>query len=367
MSIPFFDLAATYQEIKAELDSVYFEVTQKSHFILGPELEKFEHDFAAYCDSRYCVGVGNGLDALVLILRALNVGPDDEVIVPSHTFIATWLAVMAVGAKPVPVDVDESTFNIDPKLVEQAITSKTKAIIPVHLYGQPADMDSLSHLIKKRGIHIIEDAAQAHGALHNGAKTGSFGIAAAFSFYPTKNLGALGDAGAIVTNDSSLNKELRALRNYGSAIKYQHDYVGVNSRLDEIQAGILHVKLKHLDRWNQQRVEIAQYYSESLQQIKAIQIPMVLKGNMPVWHLYVIKSAQRQRIIDTFTKDSIGYLIHYPQPPHLQRACSGLQISVGSLPVAEKITGEILSLPLWPQMTLAVAKKVIESIHRSLD
>ncbi|HKR64756.1 MAG TPA: DegT/DnrJ/EryC1/StrS family aminotransferase, partial [Thermoanaerobaculia bacterium] len=287
-AVPFLDLAAAYDELRDELDAAALRVLHSGWYILGPEVEAFEHEFASYCGARHCVGVGNGLDALQLMLTAAGIGAGDEVIVPANTYIATWLAVSRAGATPVPVEPDAATHNLDPAGVEAAITARTKAILAVHLYGQPADMTSLSAIAKRHALLLFEDAAQAHGATWHGARAGSLADAAAFSFYPGKNLGALGDAGAVTTNDAALADRVRLLRNYGSRVKYEHEVQGGNSRLDAVQAALLRVKLKRLDEWNDRRRVIARRYSSEL-----ANCPHVLEGADPSWHLYVITSDRR--------------------------------------------------------------------------
>ena len=314
-------------------------------FIAGPELEAFEAEFANYCKVKHCIGVGNGLEALHLLLRAYGVGPGDEVIVPSNTFIATWLAVTQCGATPVPVEPDIVTHNIDPALIGAAITSRTRAIMPVHLYGQPADMDPINELASRHSLIVIEDAAQAQGARYKGRPAGSLGHAAGTSFYPGKNLGALGDGGAVLTSDGAIAEKVRQLRNYGSKVKYQHDLAGYNSRLDEMQAAFLRVKLTVLNDWNAKRREIANQYSKVITS-ENIVLPQVPDYAEPVWHLYVIRSKRRDEMKMYLDQQGISTVIHYPIPPHRQ-ACyqdyEGL-----SLPVAELLAGEVLSLPMSP-------------------
>jgi dTDP-4-amino-4,6-dideoxygalactose transaminase len=319
-------------------------------YLLGSELEAFEVEFAAYCGARHCVGVGNGLDALHLILRGMGIGPGDEVIVPAHTYIATWLAVSYTGATPVPVETDAATYNLDPERIEEAITGRTRAIMPVHLYGQPADMDRINALARRHGLKVIEDAAQAHGARYKGRRAGSLGDAAGFSFYPGKNLGAMGDGGAVVTSDGELAERVRMLRNYGSRIKYRHEVMGYNSRLDEVQAALLRVKLKRLDDWNARRSRIAGRYNESLAG-SGLTLPVVPAWAESAWHLYVVRSNSRRDLTECLDRNGIGWLIHYPVPPHLQEAYRGLGHSAGSLPVAELLAEEVVSLPMGPHMS----------------
>jgi len=357
MNVPFLDLKAAYQELAPELDDAYHRVMASGHFILGPELEAFEREFALYCGARFAIGVGNGLDALFLILKGLGIGAGDEVIVPGHTFIATWLAVSYVGATPVPVPADPMTFNLDPERVAAAITPRTKAIMPVHLYGQPADMEALSAIAQAHNLHLIEDAAQAHGATYKGRKVGSLGTAAGFSFYPGKNLGALGDGGAVITNDEALAEQIRQLRNYGSPIKYQHDHLGVNSRLDEIQAAWLRVKLRHLDDWNQRRRAIARLY---LNELKGVTLPHVPDWADPVWHLFVIRHPERDRLQAYLSEKGIQTLIHYPIPPHRQKAYTHLGYECGE---SRAIASEVLSLPIGPHLSGEDARRVIIALN----
>lgn len=358
MNVPFLDLGAPYQELKTELDAAYDRVMTSGWYLLGREAEAFEEEFAAFCGVKHCIGVGNGLDALHLILRAMDIGAGDEVIVPSNTYIATWLAVSYAGACPVPVEPDETTYNIDPRLIEAAITPRTKAILAVHLYGQPADMDPINDLARKYGLRVIEDAAQAHGARYKGRRAGSLGDAAGFSFYPGKNLGAFGDGGAVTTNEDALAGRLRRLRNYGSSVKYYHDEKGYNSRLDELQASFLRVKLRHLDAWNKRRGRIADFYTGRLAERELV-LPAVAAGTEPVWHLYVIRSCQRELLTRLLDQQGIGWLIHYPVPPHRQLA---YRESHGTLhlPLAELLSSQIISLPLGPHFALEDADKVCE-------
>ncbi|MEP6569274.1 MAG: DegT/DnrJ/EryC1/StrS family aminotransferase [Acidobacteriota bacterium] len=351
MNVPFLDLKAAHTELKDGLDQAYQQVVASGSYILGSEVAAFETEFAEFCEAKYCLGVANGLDALHLILRALQIGVGDEVIVPSNTFIATWLAVSFAGATPVPVEPDERTHNLDPSLLEAAITPRTKAIIAVHLYGQPADIDRITEIAAPYGIKVIEDAAQAQGARYKGRRAGGLADVAAFSFYPGKNLGALGDAGAIVTNDAALAEELQHLRNYGSSVKYQHDVKGFNSRLDELQAALLRVKLRRLDEWNERRKQAARYYLETLDGVPDLQLPFVPKWAEPVWHLFVVRHPRRTALQQYLTAASIGTIIHYPVPPHLQGAYADMGQGAGSFPLAERLASEVLSLPLGPHIS----------------
>ena len=363
-AIPFLDLKAINLRQRDEFHKALDKVLESGWLILGEECKTFEQEFAEYCGVGYCVGVANGLEALHLVLRAWNIGPGDEVIVPSNTYIATWLAVSYTSAIPVPVEPDIRTYNLDPKLVEAAITPKTKAIIPVHLYGQTADMSAISALAKKHGIKVLEDAAQSHGAKHLGKKAGSLGDAAAFSFYPGKNLGALGDGGAVTTNDSELAQKLGTLRNYGSKTKYHNEMIGFNSRLDELQAAFLRAKLPLLDRDNQHRTNVAEVYQHGLNGIEGVTLPSISKDGNSAWHLYVIRHPQRDRLVEHLTKQGVGTMIHYPIPPHLQPAYASLGKSKGDFPIAEKIHSEILSLPIGPTIPIEAAEKVIAAIRQ---
>jgi dTDP-4-amino-4,6-dideoxygalactose transaminase len=350
MKVPFLEIKLGYEELRDEFDAAYRRVMDSGSYLLGKELEQFEREFAAYCQADYCVGVGNGLDALHLILRAYEIGAGDEVIVPSNTFIATWLAVSYAGAMPVPVEPSPETFNIAPERIEASITSKTKAIIAVHLYGQPADMDPILSVAQKHGLKAIEDNAQAQGARYKGRRTGSLGDAAAISFYPAKNIGAFGDAGAVTTNDAEIDDRVRTLRNYGSKRKYQNDCRGYNSRLDELQAAFLRVKLLKLDEWNERRRELAARYLNELGGVVGLEMPCVPEWAQPVWHLFAVRHRQRDKLQTALSAAGIGTLIHYPVPPHLSRAYSDAGWNPGDFPVAEEIARTELSLPLGPHL-----------------
>jgi dTDP-4-amino-4,6-dideoxygalactose transaminase len=360
-SIPFLDLKSAYVELQNELDEACQRVMKSGQYLLANELETFEKNFAEYSDAKYCIGVGNGLDALKLILQAYNIGQGDEVIVPTNTYIATWLAVTYVGATVLPVEPDINTYNIDPMLIETAITSRTKAIIPVHLYGQPADMDPINLIAKKYGLKVIEDAAQAHGARYKSRRVGGLGDAAAFSFYPGKNLGAFGDAGAVTTNDIELATKIRALRNYGSHKKYVNEMQGANSRLDEMQAAILNVKLKYLDEWNARRMNIAKIYLDRLKNIKDLVLPQILSGCEPVWHLFVVCDKKRDSLQKYLAEQKIQTLIHYPIAPHKQQAYEFMNSF--SFPLSEKIHDEILSLPIGPHLSNREYEMVMEKVE----
>ena len=352
MQVPFLDLKAAYSEMKDELTSAAQRVFASGQYVLGSEVEAFEEEFAAYCEARFCVGVANGLDALHLILRAMEIGPSDEVIVPANTYIATWLAVSCVGATPVPVDIDEHTCNIDPTRIEAAITAKTKAIIAVHLYGQPADMDPINEIARRHNLKVIEDAAQAHGARYRGKRAGNLADAAGFSFYPGKNLGAMGDGGAVVLNDENVADRVRVLRNYGSRVKYYNEVQGHNSRLDELQAALLRVKLKKLDAWNERRRQIADYYFQKLMDTPDLLLPNVPQSMAPVWHLFVIRHARRTGLQEHLSAAGIGTLIHYPLPPYSQKAYAGLGYTPASFPLTTRMANELLSLPIGPHLSL---------------
>ena len=364
MKVPFFDFAGSFVDIKPEVETAISRVIDSGRTIMGPELEAFEREFAAYCDASHAIGVGNGLDALTLVLRAIGVGPGDEVIVPSQTFIATWLAVSHVGATPVPVDIDPVTYAIDAERIEAAVTSRTRAIIPVHLFGQVGDMDKINEIAELHSLFVLEDAAQAHGARYKERRCGSLGRAAAFSFYPTKNLGALGDGGAITTNDAALARGLRALRNYGSAEKYVHEVVGYNSRLDEMQAAILRVKLKYLDEWNEARRGLAQQYQDKLAGIAGLKLPTQANWAEHVYHLFVVECDDRDALAASLREQGIDTLIHYPAPPGRQKAYSDLKAE-GRYPLGEAAAQRCLSLPMWPQMTTEQLDYTIACIRKS--
>lgn len=361
MRIPFVSFRPMEKELNNDIRDAFERVFTRSWYIDGVENETFTKSFAEYCGTKYCVGVGNGLDALVLILKALNVGEGDEVIVPSNTFIATALAVTYVGATPVFVEPDIETFNINPKLIEVAITERTKAIMPVHLYGQACDMDPIMGLAKKYHLYVVEDCAQAHGATYKGKKVGSFGDAAGFSFYPGKNLGALGDAGAVVTNNEELAKKVRAIGNYGSDYKYHHIYKGNNSRLDELQAAFLSVKLTHLDRMNEERRKIANMYLNGINNPK-IKLPVIRCECVPVWHIFAIRCDERNELEEYLKSKGISTNKHYPIPIHLQDCYKDLHIEHGQLPIAEEISSTELSLPMFYGMTEEV-QYVIDTIN----
>ena len=362
--IPFQDLKAPHQELRDELERVFHEVLESGWFTQGMHLKAFEREYADYCGVEHCIGVGNGLDALNLILRAYEIGEGDEVIVPSNTYIATWLAVTHTGATPVPVEPDGFTYNINPSLIEASITPKTKAIMPVHLYGQPADMDAINAIASKYKIKVIEDAAQSHGAKFKGRRSGALGNAAGHSFYPGKNLGALGDGGAITTDDFYLAEKVRCLRNYGSNVKYHNDLIGFNSRLDEIQAAFLRVKLKKLNEWNSRKKEIAGLYSKLINPTYAA-LPRSIAHIDHVWHQYVIRVKKRDELAAKLMKNGVETMIHYPIPPHKQKAYEAVfGKQKFSLPIAETLSDEILSLPIWPNLNDSQIHYIINTVNR---
>ncbi len=363
MKVTFLDLGKTYHELQNDLDEAYQRVMNSGWYILSNEVEIFEKNFATYCGVKHCIGVGNGLDALHLILRAYEIGLNDEVIIPANTYIATWLAVTYSGARPIPIEPQLHTYNMDPKRVKEKITSKTRAIMPVHLYGLTADMDPLVDLANEYGLIVIEDAAQAHGALYKGKKAGGLGNAAGWSFYPTKNLGAFGDAGAITTNDDQLADRIRLLRNYGSRKKYYNEVKGVNSRLDPIQAAFLSVKLKHLDEWNKRRESVADRYLNRLADLPGLVLPVVPEGYQPVWHQFIVRHPLRDTLRDYLLQNGIETLIHYPIPPHLSEAYSDLGYQTGSFPITEECAATCLSLPISPHIDFQQQNTVIQTIR----
>ncbi len=363
MKVPFLDFVGPYSELKPELDQAYVHFMESAWYILGREVEAFEQEYAAYCESKHCIGVANGLEALHLILRAYGIGEGDEVIVPSNTYIATWLAVSYTGAKPVPVEPDPRTSNIDPAKIEAVLTKRTKAIMPVHLYGQPADMDPINAIAKKANLKVIEDNAQSQGARYRGRRTGSLGDAAGHSFYPGKNLGALGDAGAITTDDAALADKLRTLRNYGSKKKYYNEIIGYNSRLDELQAALLRVKLRKLDEWNERRRKHAATFLAEFPKA-GLTLPYVPEWAEPVWHLFVVKHPKRDDFQKQLNDAGIGTLIHYPVPPHLSGAYADLGWKRGTYPIAEELADTVLSLPMGPHLTEEQAAAVVREVNR---
>lgn len=364
--IPFLDLKQAYMELQEELESAVLKSLRSGWYIGGSDVEGFEFAFAEYTETAYCVGVANGLDAIHLALRAMDIGDGDEVIVPSNTYIATWLAVSQCGATPVPVEPDEVTHNIDPLKIQAAITERTKAIIPVHLYGQPANIDPILAIARKYRLRVIEDAAQAHGARYKGKRIGGHSDVVAWSFYPGKNLGALGDGGAITTNNQEIADKVKMLRNYGSKIKYVNEMRGYNSRLDPVQASVLSVKLKYLDEWNQRRRVIADLYSRELLET-TLQLPHVPEWAEPVWHLYVVQHKNRDCFQKKLEELGIHTLIHYPIPPHKQKAYSGIDRSLENLPIAEALANQVISLPIGPHLSLDDLVANMEKIKTCTD
>lgn len=363
--IPFLDLGSINRRHRESFEAALTRVLDSGWFILGKEVELFELEFAQYCGTKHCIGVANGLDALALILRAYGVGPGDEVIVPANTFIATWLAVTQVGATPVPVEPAERGFNIDAERLEAAITPRTRVIMPVHLYGVPAEMDEINRLAARHGIKVVEDAAQAHGASYRGRRAGALGDAAAFSFYPGKNLGALGDAGAVTTSDDALADRLRTLRNYGSRVKYHHEEAGTNSRLDELQAAFLRAKLPFLETDNARRREIAARYVEGLSHVADLAMPAVPAHCTSAWHLFVVRHPRRDQFARGLAEAGIGVMVHYPVPPHRQQAYAGVAIPAGSLPRTEALHREVLSLPMGPHLSDEQVDEVIRAVRNA--
>ncbi|MDP1612371.1 MAG: DegT/DnrJ/EryC1/StrS family aminotransferase [Sulfuritalea sp.] len=362
--IPFLDLGAAYKELQPQIDAAVSRVLASGWYIGGQEVDAFEGEFAAYCGAAHAVGVANGLDALHLALLAMNVGPGDEVIVPSNTYIATWLAVSQCGATPIPVEPDETTFNINSALVDAAITPRTKVILPVHLYGQPTDLDPILAVARNYGLKVLEDGAQAHGARYKGQRLGAHGDAVAWSFYPGKNLGAMGDGGAVTTNDVEIADRIRVLRNYGSRVKYVNEVQGYNSRLDPLQAAILRVKLAFLDDWNGRRVAIADFYQNALTG-RDLTLPCVPDWAKPAWHLYVVQHPRRDALHRTLTNADVGTLVHYPIPPHRQQAYAQAGWGAGAFPLAERMADRVLSLPIGPHLGTEQVERVIDAVKRA--
>jgi dTDP-4-amino-4,6-dideoxygalactose transaminase len=364
MKVPILELKPAYDELRAELDAAYRRVMDSGWLLLGKELEAFEAEYAASVGVTHCIGVANGLEALQLVLMARGVGPGDEVIVPSHGYIATWLAVTHVGARPVPCEPDPRTYNLDPNRIEPLITPRTKAILPIHLYGQTADMPAINVIAAKHGLLVLEDAAQSHGALCHGKAAGALGDAAGVSFYPSKNLGAMADAGAVTTNDDALADKLRHLRNYGSKVRYQNDCLGMNSRLSELQAAFLRAKLPKLAEWNARRAALAARYLARLHGVGDLTLPHVPAWAAPVWHLFVVRTARREALQKHLAADGVGTQVHYPTPPHLSRAYAGGGWKRGDFPLAEQLAGEVLSLPIGPHVTGGQVDHVCGSVER---
>lgn len=361
--VPFLDVKATYLELRSELDEAWQRVMESGHYVLGPELQAFEEEFASYCGTAHCVGVGNGMDGLELVLRAWEIGSGDEVIVPANTYIASWLAVSATGAVPVPVEPDAATSNIDPGRIADAITPRTKAIMPVHLYGQCAEMDGVNEVAARLRMKVVEDAAQAHGAALAGRRAGSLGDAGVFSFYPTKNLGAVGDGGAVTTDDPALADRLRLLRNYGSPARGVNDLRGRNSRLDEIQAALLRVRLRHLDDFNARRAATAMRYMEEMSDIDELRLPSVAVGSDPAWHQFVVHHPERDALQAGLSEAGVATLVFYPTPPHLSRAYADCGIGEGGLPIAEELARTTLALPIGPHVTPSGQSQVIRAVR----
>ncbi|MEA2163621.1 MAG: hypothetical protein QOK37_1748 [Thermoanaerobaculia bacterium] len=359
--VPFLDLKEPYVELKHEIDAALQRVASSGWYILGAEVRAFEEEYAAWCGAAHCVGVSNGLDALHLTLRAWDIGPGDEVIVPANTYVATWLAVSYAGATPVPVEPDARTYNIDPERIAAAVTKRTKAIMAVHLYGQPADMDAINAVAGEHGLKTLEDCAQAHGAELRGRPAGTLADAAAWSFYPGKNLGALGDAGAVTTNDSQLAERIRTLANYGSRVKYHNIEKGFNCRLDELQAAVLRAKLPFVHQWNARRSAVAGRYLAAMQR-DDIALPFVPGFVKPVWHLFVIRTKGRDTLQEKLAAAGIGTLIHYPIPPFEQPAYAELSARAKEWPISSAIAREVLSLPIGPHMSDEQIERVIEAI-----
>jgi dTDP-3-amino-3,4,6-trideoxy-alpha-D-glucose transaminase len=365
VTVPFLDLVPAYEELRDELDAAYRRVMESGSFVLGEEVEAFEREFAELCEAEHCVATGSGLDALELMLRAYGIGAGDEVIVPGHTFIATWLAVSRAGATPMPVDVDPRTFNIDPALVEAAIGPRTRAIMPVHLYGLPAEMGELSELAGRHDLLLLEDAAQAHGARYRGRRAGSLGHAAGFSFYPGKNLGATGDGGCVTTNDADVAQAIRELRNYGSPKKYHHERQGFNSRLDALDAALLRVRLRRLEDWNARRARAADRYTEGLADLPGLTLPQVPGDRSCAWHLYVVRNSERDKLQAALTEAGVQTLIHYPIAAHRTGAYADL--AAADLPESERASAEVLSLPIGPHLGDEQQDRVVAAVTAALE
>ena len=361
--IPFLDLRRDARALAREVAAAVSRVLESGWYVLGAEVTAFEAEFAHYCGVRHCVGVNSGLDALYLALRALGVGPGDEVIVPSHTYIATWLAVSQTGAVPVAVEPGSRQPTLDPELVAAAITRRTKAIMPVHLYGQPADMDRLAVIARQHGLFLVDDAAQAHGARYRERMVGSLADLSAFSFYPTKNLGAVGDGGAVVTDDEDLAERVRLLRNYGSSVKYRNEVCGVNSRLDELQAAVLRVKLARLDEWNEMRASVAGTYLTALHNVPGLTLPAPPDWCQPAWHVFVVRCPTRDALHDVLAARGIGSLIYYPVPPHRSAAYAGSVAAGGKFPLADAWAATNLALPLSPYVTSSESRRVVDAVR----
>lgn len=361
--VPFLDVGATYRELSTDLDAAYQRVMNSGWYLLGQEIAAFESEYASFVDTKHCVGLASGLDALILALRALDIGVGDEVLVPSNTYIATWLAVSAVGAIPVPVEPDMTTSNIDPQRIPAAISTRSRAIIPVHLYGRPAAMHEILNIARDHGLRVIEDAAQAHGASIEGRPVGGHGDAVAWSFYPGKNLGAFADAGAVTTNDPEVDDRIRVLRNYGSRTKYYNEMLGTNSRMDELQASFLRVKLKHLDDWNSRRATIASTYFDLLSDVSRVALPTPPTDDTSAWHLFVVRSTIRDQLQEHLASCGIQTLVHYPVPPHRQPAYQSTTQLFSDQPIADYLAAEVLSLPIGPHISEQDVQYVAASVR----
>lgn len=364
MRIPILDLKLAADELRPELDAAYNRVMDSGWFLLGKELEAFETEYARSVGVKHCVGVANGLEAMQLVLMALGVGAGDEVIVPSNGYIATWLAVTHAGARPVPCEPDPKTYNLDPAALSRVVTTRTKVILPIHLYGQTADMDRINAFAAERGLFVLEDAAQSHGANYRGRQAGALGDAAAVSFYPSKNLGALADAGAVTTNNEVLAEKIRYLRNYGSKVRYQNEYLGANSRLSELQSAFLRAKLPHLEAWNQRRAALAARYQRQLDGVGDLILPFVPDWADPAWHLYVIRTRRRKELQTHLTAAGIGTQVHYPTPPHLSKPYQNVGLKLGDYPIAEQLANEVLSLPISPHHSLEQIDEVCAEMRQ---
>lgn len=364
MEVPFLNLRAQYESLKSELLDRIIQAIESTAFISGPFVSAFEKEFADYCNCKYAIGVGSGTEALWLALTALNIGPGDEVITVPNTFIATAEAISQTGATPIFVDVDEKTYTMDPRKLRHAITARTKAILPVHLYGQMADMDEIMTIANKNDLFVIEDACQAHGAEYNGRRAGSIGHAGCFSFYPGKNLGAYGDAGAVVTNNAKLAEHVLRLRDHGQMVKYEHQLIGWNARMDEIQGAVLSVKLKYLEKWNESRRKVAEFYNSFLHDVREITLPVEAPYARHVYHIYAARTAKRDSLIEYLGKQSIQCGIHYPIPIHFQQAYAHLKIQRGAFPIAEKVSEEVVSLPMCPELNRQQLEKVVSDIRQ---
>lgn len=362
MSVPFLDLSRSSAELAPQLEAAALRVVRSGWYVLGPEVERFEQSFAEFVGAPHCIGVGNGLDAIRLALVALGVGAGDEVIVPANTYVATWIAVSQVGATPVGVEPNRETCNVDVAAIEAAVTPRTAAVIPVHLYGQPAEMSRVREVAARHGLAVVEDAAQAHGARWQGERVGSRGTAC-WSFYPSKNLGALGDAGAVTTHDAALAERLRMLRNYGSRRKYDSELPGLNSRLDELQAALLDAKLPVLDEWNARRAAVATAYCDGLAAVDSIRRPVVAAGAEPVWHLFVVRTTERARLRAHLDGRGIGTLVHYPIPPYRQGAYRHGGYSGGPWPISDALHDEVVSLPMGPQLAAEELREVVDALR----